>query len=184
VYFTDPRYVGDEPRELDFEGVFCIDPKGDVTLATREVEKPNGICVSIDGKTVYVADSNSNPLGNHQLVAFRAEQPGKLDRKRVLFDFGPRRRGIDGMTRDGKGNLYATAGSGAEAGVYVFDPEGKPLAYLATPGDPTNCAFGVDGAASTLYVTAAGPQDAQGARKFGLYRIKLATEGPGTTPAR
>src|SRR4051812_3519366 len=30
VYMSDPRYIGDEPRELDFEGVFRIDPDGSV----------------------------------------------------------------------------------------------------------------------------------------------------------
>src|SRR5690242_6431996 len=66
VYFTDPRYVGDEPRELDFEAVFLVSPDGSVRIATREVSKPNGILVSPDGKTVYVSDNN--PQGNRYLV--------------------------------------------------------------------------------------------------------------------
>ena len=149
--------VGDEPRELDFEGVFLVEPDGKVKLATRDVEKPNGILVSPDQKTVYVADHNSDPAGAHTLLAFDVQPDGTLANKRVLFDFGPNKRGIDGMTLDREGNIYATAGSGDEAGVYVFSPEGKPMAFIPTPGDPTNCVFGVGEWVKRLYITAAGP---------------------------
>jgi len=171
VYFTDPRYVGDEPRELDFEAVFVVQlSTGNIKVATRDVEKPNGILASHDGKQVFVADNNGDPTGNHQLLVFSVQKDGTLKDKKVLFDFGPNRRGIDGMELDKEGHIYATAGTGKEAGVYVFDPHGKPLAFIATPGDPTNCAFGSGKDASTLYITAANPK---GPGKFGLYRIKL-----------
>ena len=171
LYFTDPRYVGDEPRELDFEGVFLVTiSTGEVKLATREVQKPNGILVSRDGERVLVADNNSDPNGNHQLVSFSVKEDGTLEDKHVLFDFGPARRGIDGMTIDRQNHIYATAGTGKEAGVYVFDGHGKPLALIPTPGDPTNCVFGRGKESTTLYITAATPD---GPGQFGLYRIKL-----------
>ena len=91
-----------------------------------------------------------------------------MENKRVLHDFGTG-RGIDGMTQDAAGNIFATAGSGDKAGIYVFSPEGKPLALIPTPGDPTNCEFGADG--STLYVTSANSKDR--GTKYGLFRIKL-----------
>ncbi len=177
VYFTDPRYVGGEPRDLDFEGVFLVKPDGKVSIATRAVEKPNGILVAPDQKTVYVADHNSDPLGAHTLLAFDVAGDGKLVNKRLLFDFGPRKRGIDGMTLDRDGNIYATAGSDGEAGVYVFSPAGKPLAFLPTPGDPTNCVFGIGEQAKTLYVTAAAPRDSKTPAKYGLYACELPTSG-------
>jgi gluconolactonase len=179
VYFTDPRFVGDEPRELDFEGVFVIDPFGKVRLATRDVEKPNGIEISLGDKAVYVADSSDKPGGAHQLVAFRVLPDGTLSDKRVLFDFGPERRGIDGMTIDVKGNIYAAAGRDDEAGIYIFGPTGAPLAFINTPGDPTNCTFGVGPEASTLYITAASPTGRlpNGKRPHGLYRIPLGIPG-------
>ena len=179
VYFTDPRYVGDEPRELDFEGVFAVERNGSVRVATRVVQKPNGIIVTPDDRTVYVSDNNGQPDGKRQLVAFRANADGTLVDKRVLVDFGPKRRGIDGMTLDVDGTIYATAGSGQQAGVYVFSPEGKTLAFIPTPGDPTNCVFGIGPEATTLYVTAAapGPAKADGKPAYGLYRIRLAKRG-------
>lgn len=178
VYFTDPRYLGDEPRELDFEGVFLVEPKGTVKLATRNVEKPNGILVAPDQKTVYVADHNSDPAGAHSLLAFDIGPDGTLGNKRVLFDFGPDKRGIDGMTLDEQGHIYATAGSGEEAGVYVFDPQGAPIAFLPTIGDPTNCVFGVGKWANRLYVTSAGlPPERGASQKYGLYYCELKIPG-------
>ena len=169
VYFTDPRYAGDEPRELDFEGVFRVSTGGAVTLATRDVEKPNGILVTSDGRWVWLADNNSDPKGAHLLLRFRVGADGALIDKRVAYDFGPDRRGIDGMAMDVEGNIYATAGKSERAGIYVFDPRGRRLAFIATPGTPTNCAF----AGSTLYVTAEGPEK----RRWALYRIGLAVPG-------
>jgi gluconolactonase len=172
VYFTDPRYVGNETRELDFEAVFLVSPNGDVKIAAREVSKPNGILVSPDGKTVYVSDNN--PQGSRHLVAFDVRSDGTLKGKRVLHDFGSG-RGIDGMALDTAGNIYATAGSGEMAGVYVLDPVGKPLALIPTPGDPTNCDFGGDRDSSTLYVTCANSR--QMGTKYGLFAIKLNATG-------
>lgn len=175
VYFSDPRYVGEEPLELDFAGVFVVAAPGEVRLATREVTKPNGLVVSRDGRTLYVADNDSATDGNHQLLAFSVERDGLLANKRVLFDFGPNFRGIDGMTIDAEGNLYATAGKDEAAGVYVFDPAGKPLALIATPGAPSNCEFGRDPDGKLLYITCAVAPAApnQGDVKHGLFRIRL-----------
>jgi gluconolactonase len=179
VYFTDPRYVGDEPRELDFEGVFLIEPDGQVRVATRDVQKPNGIIVRPDGKTVYLADNNNRPDGNHQLLAFDVQPNGTLAGKRVLFDFGPGRRGIDGMTLDVRGNIYATAGGGELGGIYVFSPSGGALAFISTPGAPSNCVFGIGKESSTLYITAAAPSTpgATGKTPYALYRIRLSIDG-------
>jgi gluconolactonase len=179
VYFSDPRYVGEEPRELDFEAVFVVSPRGEVRVATREVQKPNGVIVTPDGKTVYVSDNNNTADGHHQLVAFAVQTDGTLADKGVLFDFGPGARGIDGMTLDAEGNISATAGRGEKAGIYVFSPQGAPAAFVPTPGDPTNCVFGIGDEASTLYVTSATKRTEPGAPRppYGLYRIRLAKPG-------
>lgn len=172
VYFTDPRYVGSEPRELDFEAVFLVSPNGAVAVATREISKPNGILVSPEGKTVYVSDNNQQ--GNRHLVAFSVKADGTLEGKRVLHDFGTG-RGIDGMAIDTAGNIYATAGTGDKAGVYVFSPQGTPMALIPTPGDPTNCDFGNGDDAATLYVTCANAKER--GTKYGLWKIKLNATG-------
>jgi gluconolactonase len=163
IYFSDPRYVGDEPREIDTESVYRIDPDGKLTQLITDVEKPNGVILSPDMKTLYVADSN--PKSKQQLLAFPLTAGGGGGAKRVLYDFG-KGRGIDGMVADVKGNLYAAAGDGETGGVYVFSPEGKRLGFIPTPETPSNCVFG-DKDRKTLYVTAG----------KSLYRIRTNAEG-------
>jgi gluconolactonase len=163
IYFSDPRYVGDEPRELETESVYRIDPDGKLTQLITDVEKPNGVILSPDMKTLYVADSN--PKGKQQLLAFPLKEDGSVGAKRVLYDFG-KGRGIDGMVVDTKGNIFAAAGDGKTGGVYVFSPEGKQIGFIPTPETPSNCVFGGKDR-KTLYITAG----------KSLYRIALNAEG-------
>ncbi len=163
VYFTDPRYVGDEPREIPTESVYRIDPDGTVTQIITDVQKPNGIILSPDMKTLYLADSN--PRGNQHLLAFPLKPDGTVGAKRLLHDFG-KQRGIDGMSVDVEGNIYGAAGDDRTGGVYVFDPSGKQLAFIPTPETPTNCVFGGKDR-KTLYITAG----------KSLYRIKVNRAG-------
>lgn len=163
VFFTDPRYVGDEPREIDTESVYRVDPDGTVTQVITDVEKPNGIILTPDGKTMYLADSN--PRGNRHLLRFDVKEDGSVGPKRLLHDFG-KDRGVDGMTMDTKGRVYAAAGRGKSAGITVFDSDGKKLAFLPTPEDPTNCCFGGKDR-DVLYVTAG----------RSLYRIQINAKG-------
>jgi gluconolactonase len=149
VYVSDPRYVGSEPRELDFEAVFRIDPDGTVTPLETTATKPNGVAVSPDGKTLYVAD---NGPARRALLALDLGDDGSVSRPRVLHDFG-RNRGIDGMTVTVDGRVVAAAGSGAAAGVYVFRPDGKLTGVIPVPEAPTNVEFGGPDR-TTLYVTA------------------------------
>lgn len=163
VYFSDPRYGGDEKREIDTENVYRIDPDGTVTQLITDVDKPNGVVVSPDMKTLYVADSSRT--GKRLLLAYPLNEDGSVGTRKVVYDFG-KGRGIDGMCADANGNVYGAAGQGSEAGVYVISPEGKKLGFIATPETPTNCVFaGKD--RRILYITAG----------KSLYRVKLNAEG-------
>jgi sugar lactone lactonase YvrE/predicted amidohydrolase len=166
VYFTDPRYTGNDPREIATESVYRVDPDGKVTQIITDVQKPNGIILSPDMKTLFVADSNR--AGNQHLLAYPLKPDGSVGPKRLVYDFGKGGRGIDGMCVDVGGLIYAAAGRVADgnAGVWVFDPVGKKLAVIPTPEDPTNCVFGGPDR-TTLYVTAG----------KSLYRIAMGVEG-------
>jgi gluconolactonase len=149
VYVSDPRYVGDEPRELDFEAVFRIDPDGSVHRLETTASKPNGLAVSPDGKTLYVADSGT---ARAALLALDLAPDGSVSRPRILKDFG-NGRGIDGMTVTQDGKIVAAAGRGPLGGVYVYEPDGRPVAFIAVPESPTNVEFAGPGR-KTLYITA------------------------------
>ena len=71
-----------------------------------------------------------------------------------------------------KGNIFATAGSGKDAGIYVFEPGGNLLHVISLPGDPTNCTFGHGKNSLTLYVTARSPKG-QKKQSYALYRLRL-----------
>jgi gluconolactonase len=159
IYFTDPRYVGDEPIELPRQSVYRIDPDGTVTEVIQDVKKPNGLVISPDGKTLYVAESD--PKGEHKLLAYPLHADGSVGKRKDLYDFGAE-RGIDGMTVAKDGTIIAAAGAKQAAGIYFFNSEGKKLDFLPMPEDPSNCCLaGAD--KKTLYITAG----------KSLYRVKL-----------
>ena len=162
VYVSDPRYVGDEPRELDFEAVFRIDPDGSVHRLETTALKPNGLVVSPDGKTLYVADNGPK---RRVLLALDLDDAGNTANPRVLHDFGDD-RGIDGLTVTVDGRVVATSGRGPTAGVRVFSPTGKLLGTIPVPEDPSNVEFGGPDR-STLYITAG----------TGLYRVETTMRG-------
>ena len=145
LYFTDPRYTGHEPRELERRAVYRVTPGGEAVEITREVTKPNGIALSPDGRTLYVAETNNGSdgmpgmepgnRGPMRIYSFPLDDSGlAAGPRRLLFDFGPK-FGCDGMTVDENGNLYLTARESSRPGVLVLDPEGNEIAFLPTsPG--------------------------------------------------
>ncbi|MEO6809515.1 MAG: SMP-30/gluconolactonase/LRE family protein, partial [Isosphaeraceae bacterium] len=158
VYVSDPRYVGDEPRELDVESVYRIDPDGSVHLLNTTAKKPNGLVVSPDQHTLYVSD-------RRLLLALDLADDGSVSRPRVLHDFGDG-RGIDGMTVTRDGQIVAAAGSGKLGGAYVFSRDGKQVAMIPVPEAPSNVEFGGP-ERKTLYITAG----------KSLYRIETTMTG-------
>jgi gluconolactonase len=166
VWFTDPRYGADRSDlEMDVEGVYRIDPDGKVTrvLGQPVVQRPNGIAVSEDGRTLYVIDSHPKPGGNRKIWAFGLAPDGTPEKGRLVYDFG-KGRGGDGMRLDVRGNLWVAAGIATPRGpgetldvppgVYVISPEGKLLGRIPIPEDLiTNLCFGGP-QRRTLYVTA------------------------------
>ena len=128
-----------------------------------DVERPNGIAVSPDQKTLYVVDNNPSRGGARKVYAYALRPDGSVGARRVLHDFGTGRGG-DGMCLDRDGNAYVTAGlnggfspeqdSSVKAGVYIVSPQGKSLGFIPVPEDSvTNCTFGGP-ELKTLYITA------------------------------
>lgn len=162
IYVSDPRYVGDEPRELDHESVYRIDPDGSVHRLNTTAKKPNGLVVSPDGKTLYVSDNGPE---RRVLLAVDLNEKGEVSRPRVLKDFGDG-RGIDGMTVTTDGRIVATAGAGRLAGISIYAADGSPLGFIGTPETPANVEFGGP-ENKTLYILAG----------TGLYRIETNLTG-------
>lgn len=145
VFFTDPPYgleggLKGPNAELDFSGVYAILPDGELRVLARDFIKPNGIGLSPDEKTIYIADTDAN-----HIRAFDVAADGTLSNGRVFFDIvNP-----DGMAVDTDGNVWTTGGKA----VTVVSPKGELLQAIDFPLIPSNCTFG-GGDGKTLYVTA------------------------------
>ncbi len=102
VYFSDPPYgVKPDLRELDFQGVFCVSPKGEtLTLVARDFVKPNGLAFSPDEKILYIADTE---LGH--LRAFDVNADGSITNSRVFCKV----ERPDGFRVNVEGTLYISA---------------------------------------------------------------------------
>lgn len=188
IYFTDPRYLGDEARELEHRAVYRLDTDGKVIEVTHDVEKPNGIAISPDQQTLYVGDNNNGTdridlklpppeKGAMKVYAFPLDSAGLIaGPRKTIYDFG-RESGCDGMTVDAKGNLYLTSRSAKRQGVLIIDPRGNELGFIATgepqpdakqpEGLPSNCDFGIGDESNVLYITV----------DKSLYRVRLNAEG-------
>jgi gluconolactonase len=168
IWFTNPVNEGNwdktEIEELDHRSVLRADPQKDgkyaVTRVTFDTTQPNGILVSRDQTTLYVAESGSKRGIARELRAYPIHEDGSLGTFRTLFTWGEDakgvHRGIDGMCLDAEGNIVATAGyeeAGSGPMIYVFAPTGRVLETHPLPSvRPTNCCFG--GAdLTTLFVT-------------------------------
>ncbi len=147
-YFTDPPYglkrvdgsVDNNPlKELDFNGVYHYTPDGILTLITKDLERPNGIILSPDETTLYVANSSEKAIW----LAFDISAEGMASNERIFFDAREIRKsgkkgGCDGMTVDVKGNIWATG----PGGVLIITPAGEHLGTINTGESIANCCFG------------------------------------------
>jgi len=170
LYFTDPAYglpktFDDPARELTWTGVYRLSADGKLSLLVQDLKAPNGIALSPDEKTLYVAQSYPERA---VVMAYDLQADGSVANGRVFFDMTPWMKtkgpGLpDGIKVDRAGNLLSTG----PGGVHVFTPKGEHLGSLITGVPTANLAFGGDG--SMLYVTA----------NTALCRIRTATKGLG-----
>ncbi len=142
IFITDPDF---EKRKTS--AVFRVTADGKVTKVADDMAIPNGLITSLDGKTLYVADSYRKHWRSYPVL-----EDGTLGEGKVFFDPDTDDRSDpDGMTIDENGNLYF-AGRG---GVWVVDAHGKQLGFIKVPEFCSNLTFGgIDG--KTLFLTCKG----------------------------
>jgi gluconolactonase len=139
VYFTDPEN----------KQVWYVDPQRKKRVVDSGIERPNGLILWPDQKTLVVADT----AGPH-LWAFRIEPDGGLTHKERYYPAatpqGRQASGADGMTVDRAGRLYVAT----YLGLQVFDTQGRLSGIIARPQEKflSNAAFGGP-MLDTLYVT-------------------------------
>ena len=155
-YFTD---LGKRrQREMDYGAVFYA--KADGSLI-REVAfpmvTPNGIGLSPDGRTLYVAETEAA-----RLWAFEILEPGVLGRApwpsphggRLIAQPGGAYQRFDSLAVEANGNIcVATLVHG---GITIVSPDGSRLEHVPLPdGHTTNICFGGPDL-RTAYITLSG----------------------------
>jgi gluconolactonase len=166
IYFTDPapRPAPDvAPKEPG--NVYYLRANGDILLLDAQIQRPNGITLSLDEKVLYVDNTEGEFV-----YAFEVQPDGRVANKREFVKLQEPEKGslglrsrADGMALDSMGRLYvATA-----AGIQVIDSQGRHLGIIRVPSVARNVAFGGPGR-RTLYLTAL----------ESLYQVPMIAQGP------
>jgi gluconolactonase len=153
LYFTDPPYglrgLNEAPeKELAFNGVYFLTPDGNLNVVIDDLSFPNGVALSPDERTLYVAVSDPE---NAVIMAYDTASDGTVSNARIFFDANSELRdggGLpDGMVVAENGTIFATG----PAGVYVLSPEGNVLGTVSTGMPTSNCTLDDD--ETYLYMT-------------------------------
>jgi len=146
IWFTDPVYGITQPDEgivaepeQAARRVYRIDPaSGALEAMIEEIDQPNGLVFSPDGRTLYVSESGGgpNPEGGRAVMAFAVEDARRVGPGRV---FAALDAGVpDGLAVDRDGRLYVAA----QDGIRIHAADGRRLGRLATATATGNLAFG------------------------------------------
>ena len=162
IYFTDPRFFGREPIDQPLDGIYRIDTNGSVNLIIANAYKPNGIAISPDYKTLYVAcDMNGRSSGflpenfkgpatetNGAILEYTLLPDGNVQYKGILINL--MKDGPDGIKVDKEGNLYIALGKK----IGVYSSKGEKITEINIPNDfVTNLCFGRGKLSKTLFIT-------------------------------
>jgi gluconolactonase len=168
IYFTDTvPLTATAPAKMP-SALYQLTAKGKLVRIADDIARPNGVALSLDERTLYVANTSGE-----WVLAFALDREGQSKGRRDFAKLAlppPQNAanasagsGADGLAVDEKGRLYVAT----TLGVQVFAPEGAPLGIIALPKQPQNLAFsGPD--RSTLFVVGRGA----------VYRIATLTHGP------
>ena len=151
LFFTDPPYgllknVNDSSKQTPFQGVYKVKTDGTVILLVDSLTRPNGIALSPDQQTLYVANSDQSVA---KWYSFHIKGDSLTDAK-IFYSVKPAEgeKGLpDGLRVDKNGNLFATG----PGGIWIFNAEGKVLGRIKLPEATANCTFSADG--KTLFMT-------------------------------
>ena len=147
VWFTDPpfgilgNYEGHVATPELPTNVYRLDKTGRVTVVAGDINRPNGLAFSPDESKLYIVEAGVTP---RVIRAYDVVDNGsKLANGRAFITAEPGGT-PDGFRCDVDGNLWCGWGMGNENqdGVKIFNPEGKPIGFIALPERSANVCFG------------------------------------------
>jgi gluconolactonase len=162
MYITDPFYKrpwwDHTTMALPNQPVFYLSPDRKIFFPVDEdLKKPNGITGTPDGKTLYISDIDGGETWRYDILP-----DGSLTNKTLFVA-----KGSDGMTIDGRGDLYLCARPAPTNGVSIFNPAGRLIEHIDVPEKwSANVCFGGKDR-RTLFITAS----------TSLYSIRMNVKG-------
>lgn len=156
VYFTDPKY-GKDSEELSQDGMhvyYIVPDRSSVIRVCDDLEKPNGIIGTPDGKTIYITDAQAGKTYQYEI-----QEDGSLTNKTLFVELG-----CDGMTTDQEGRIYLTPRG--KSSVDIYSASGHLIDSIEVPERPSNVCFGGK-ERNQLFITA----------RTSIYRVNLDTKG-------
>lgn len=152
IWFTDPAFgrtradLGElRDQELDFQGVYRLDPDGSLHLVVDDFEQPNGLCFSQDETRLFINDS---PRGH--IRVFDVHPDGTLSGGDVWADVTGNGLWVpDGMKTTTTDHILCNG----PGGVHIFDRDATCLGVILMPEKSTNFCFGGPDL-SSLFITA------------------------------
>lgn len=154
VYFTDPPYgleknMNDPLKEMSYQGVFRVSKNGTIELLTDTIDRPNGIALFPDGKSILIANSfRQKPF----IYQYDIDEEGKLQNGRIFYDAREAQKtqkgGCDGLKIDKQGNVYAST----PGGISIFTSQGELIGKIRVNPVASNCSLSGD--EKTLFITA------------------------------
>jgi gluconolactonase len=169
VYFSEPgpnATPGQPPPTPPLSpAVYYVAPGGRSIRIAEGIERPNGIQLSPDEKTLYVNNTNGE-----YVLAFDVKPDGTVGNRRNFAKYpsvatpaaGGFNSGADGLAIDSSGRLYVVS----TGGIHVFSPKGDLLGTIPLSLAAQNIAFaGPD--KKTLYIVGRGS----------AFKVRLLAEG-------
>ncbi|AZN32930.1 SMP-30/gluconolactonase/LRE family protein [Pseudoalteromonas sp. Xi13] len=155
LFFTDPPYglakqLDDPAKELNFQGVYSLTTTGQLELLDKTLIYPNGIALSKDESTLYVAASNPQKPAWYQ---YKLHKDETVINKTLLYQ-------LPAVTSDSHGlpdglKIHAASGiifATGPNGLWLFDEQGTLLARVRLPHISANLAFNAQ--QNRVYITA------------------------------
>jgi gluconolactonase len=160
LLFTDPSLrVPVKEREVEHAMIYKIAPDDSIS-ELAPFEYPNGLALSPDERTLYVA----NTRWTKYIHAIDLDANCDMVGRRIFADMShDQTNGVpDGMKVDADGRVFCTG----TTGVWVYAPDGKLIGIIETPEVCANIAFGGDDLRTLLFTASTS-----------LYTLRVKTPG-------
>ncbi|MBH0048741.1 SMP-30/gluconolactonase/LRE family protein [Pseudoalteromonas sp. SWYJZ19] len=145
IFFTDPNWqIGERTQQMPYTGVYKLSNTGVLSLIDATLEKPNGVALSPDQRTLYIGDFSN------RVSKYTIDKSGEISpREDFIKVTSP-----DGIKVDSAGNIYVS--SHKKGVINIYTPSGAFIDKIELGPNVTNLAFGGKDRKTLLITTAKG----------------------------